>query len=333
MNNEDNKNVSNALKLNALQINTLKEIRNERYTYVESKCFCGESSPNMDITLCEYDRYGMPARNVICKSCGVIRLNPHLSYSSLVDFYKKHYRNLYTGKIASEQVKDVFKSQLVTGNKYYEYIKNEVPEISNFKNVLEIGCSSGGILKVFQDKGHKVTGVDQDEKYADYGRSLGVEILNGDITKIEENRKFDLIILSHVLEHFTDIEKDLKSILSLLKNNGLLFIAVPGLKNKTYYVGNRANFHYWSQGVHIWWFSKDTLINLLVKFQINIISVNEQIMFLGAKSIKKHNYKFQNSFNSNYKFIKIIYKLKYLNEIKQKLRLNKLNFFLRKIKY
>ena len=313
------------LKLNELQKQTLNNINNKIdsgiYKYAKSICACGSTGEFSDTEICSHDRFGMTARNVACKNCGLIRLDPHLDQESLELFYRDHYRSLYTGLKSTDNAEKVFNAQYITGQNYYNYIKSNIDNIDSYKNVLEIGCSAGGILKVFSDTGHQCVGYDYDYEYMKYGKEKGLNLINGGVDSIHGNELFDIVIASHVLEHLPDINTKINKILKLIKPNGILFIAVPGLLNQKYYVGKRASFQYWAQAVHIWWFSYETLSNLMSKFPVTIISGDQQINMLVKKKIFTGKKIIINQYDNNINFILKLYKYRILENIFHELRI------------
>ena len=54
---------------------------------------------------------------------------------------------------------------------------------------------------------------------------------NRDFLEDNFNDKYDLIILSHVIEHFTDLDKIINKLKKLLNPNGVLYILTPGVLN------------------------------------------------------------------------------------------------------
>jgi 2-polyprenyl-3-methyl-5-hydroxy-6-metoxy-1,4-benzoquinol methylase len=63
---------------------------------------------------------------------------------------------------------------------------------------------------------------------------------------ISENRKYDMITLWHVLEHFLEPIEELKKIKELLTPNGILLIEVPNLKSIKF----RLSGNKWKGGNH-----------------------------------------------------------------------------------
>ena len=56
-------------------------------------------------------------------------------------------------------------------------------------------------------------------------------------------KKYDLIILNHVIEHFIDPIEKLLQIKALLNQGGLLYLGLPNIQS--YGIGQIQNAHYW----------------------------------------------------------------------------------------
>lgn len=109
------------------------------------------------------------------------------------------------------------------------------------KSILDIGCANGGLLSELRNQGfNDLTGLDPSSACVSYVNNLNIDVYLGSI--FGENvslpkKKFDLVILSHVLEHILDVRSAYKNALSLLKEDGLLYIEVPDASRyRAYYV-------------------------------------------------------------------------------------------------
>ena len=119
--------------------------------------------------------------------------------------------------------------------------------------VLDIGCGSGNILYAMKHSGMKnIKGIDpyihQDIKY-DNGLIIEKKSIN------EEDEKWDLIMLHHVLEHMDNQKDVLKSIHERLLNNGTCLIRIPTVssyawhKYKTNWVSLDAPRHFYLHSI------------------------------------------------------------------------------------
>jgi len=70
--------------------------------------------------------------------------------------------------------------------------------------LLDVGCGNGDFLKQMRSLGWSVTGVDPDPSAVSYGVSQGLQVFNGTIADVPLDARYDVITLSHVLEHVAD---------------------------------------------------------------------------------------------------------------------------------
>lgn len=93
--------------------------------------------------------------------------------------------------------------------------------------LLEIGSSTGAMLKLFKERGWDVRGIEPSGSYLEANKK-GLNVIN---TKFEDVKLpqgyFDLIVLNHTLEHMDNPKLVIKKIYGLLKNTGIIFIDVP----------------------------------------------------------------------------------------------------------
>lgn len=219
------------IELNGLQKeqikNFIKKVDSKQYKFVANPCLCGNIDKSLDILVAQKDRYGIACDNVLCKKCGMIRLKERLDDYSTAEFYKNEYRDIYVGK---EQASDhFFNSQAERGQTFYELAKKYV-DISEIKTVFEIGCGAGGILYPFHKENKKVSGCDFGEKYLKFGQDRGLNLYQGEINTNKTPKKSqDLVILSHVMEHFNEPIKTMNEIIELIADEKYLLVEVPGI--------------------------------------------------------------------------------------------------------
>lgn len=268
-----------SVKLNQLQIETrnniLAKINSQKYRMEEVKCICGNDSFEV---LAEKDKYGLPIRFVVCKSCGLILINSRMNQESYDEFYRKEYRKLYNNETIPFKY---FLFQVKRGEYINEYLNKTVKLLKG--KVLEIGCGAGGILETFKKRGWEVTGIDLGAEYLEYGKNRGLDLITGNSKNLVDTyfKSFDLVILSHVFEHFLDLGNELSVIYQLLKDDGLLYIEVPGIKTSRY---DNSNFINHLHIAHTYYFSLDTLTQVLNHNGFILVNGNEDIQSVFKKS-------------------------------------------------
>jgi SAM-dependent methyltransferase len=94
--------------------------------------------------------------------------------------------------------------------------------------LLDIGCGNGAFLVRAHDMGWHAEGCEVDPKAVEACRQLGLEVKQGDaFDESYETGSFDMITMSHVIEHVVDQEALLRRIYALLKPGGWFWMALP----------------------------------------------------------------------------------------------------------
>lgn len=229
------------------------------------------------------DRYGLYFPVGICKTCGLFQAIERMDIASYNEFYNLEYRKLYHG--FEKPFDYYYQRQYNKGRLIYNYLNKHDKNINNRKFVFEIGCSMGGILKYFIDKGWKVKGIDLGEEYIAYGRDkLEVDIDVGTVHDVELDKAPDLVIINHVLEHLLDPNQDLKKLFSLIKDDTLVYVSVPGVKLMTR--KKEADLLLWLQNAHIYYFSLKTIEILFKKNGFDLIYGDEGLRAIFKKRSK-----------------------------------------------
>jgi SAM-dependent methyltransferase len=241
---------------------------------------CSICNSNNFKILSEKDRYGLLYTVVICSNCGLVQANPVIVEDSYAEFYKNEYWPLYLGK--TKPGSKLFNSQYERANLIYRFLKPYLKRIPSATSVFELGCSTGGILKYFADRGFVVSGIDLNSECVNYGvNKHQLDLQVGDIHHYQPEKKAAIIICSHILEHSCDPVSDLQNISKILDDEGLLYIEVPGIKNLRNSYG--MDFLKYLQQAHTLHFTKDTLINLLHLAGFEIIEADEFVRCIAIK--------------------------------------------------
>ena len=94
--------------------------------------------------------------------------------------------------------------------------------------LLDYGCGTGNFLHECQKAQWNIQGVEPEELARKQAEQLNKTNLFADLEQLkEQENEFDAISLWHVLEHIHDLNETLNIFFKLLKQNGILLIAVP----------------------------------------------------------------------------------------------------------
>jgi 2-polyprenyl-3-methyl-5-hydroxy-6-metoxy-1,4-benzoquinol methylase len=137
--------------------------------------------------------------------------------------------------------------------------------------LLDIGAGDGSLDSFLKERGFDAYGVEPSK----IGRSIAkkywnVDLIAGEVSDIQ-NMRFDVINLSHVLEHVIDPLAVLEKIHNLLNDEGSLSIEVPNSQSWEMAIFKSTYIHIDSPR-HIHHFNKKSLLLLLSKAGFSIES-------------------------------------------------------------
>jgi ubiquinone biosynthesis O-methyltransferase len=117
------------------------------------------------------------------------------------------------------------------------HIIYQTKDLIKGKKVLDLGCGAGRLSLFAAKYAKEVFGIDYIEKAIDYAnnfaeitKSKNITFQVGDLD-LFKNEKFDVILISDVLQHVDDPLKTLKQCHKILKKNGLVIISIPNFNN------------------------------------------------------------------------------------------------------
>jgi 2-polyprenyl-3-methyl-5-hydroxy-6-metoxy-1,4-benzoquinol methylase len=177
-----------------------------------------------------------PVTNRICAACGLVFQSPRLAESELERFYESDYRRLYQGEEGPTSGDLAVQEKRAGG---LLATLRACPEIGLSPRVpgrvlrhLDMGCSSGLLLKRFEDAlGTHPVGVEPGTAYREYARQQGLTVYASlhDLLEARE-RPFDLVSMIHVLEHMPDPAGTLIQLReTLMVDSACLLLEVPNL--------------------------------------------------------------------------------------------------------
>jgi SAM-dependent methyltransferase len=156
-----------------------------------------------------------------------------------------------------------------------------IEEATYGRMMLDVGFNTTYNLQFFEKRGWLVWGIDVnkdlegkgniyhgDFETYDFSPNIDKEKLK-ELEIKEVNRTFDLIWMSHVLEHFRDPIKALKKAYNLLSPTGIIYVAVPDIDfiNKT----GTAGFPHWKSREHYIMWTERALVRELENVGFNVI--------------------------------------------------------------
>ncbi len=148
---------------------------------------------------------------------------------------------------------------------YLEYRSrlNVIPYSGEGK-ILDIGCGNGRYLTTMKKQGWQTYGIEINPKASKYAREeLHLDVNTGDLLNCKyQDKFFDVITMRHSLEHLYEPILTLKEVKRILKDDGLLVIAVPNIDS----FAAKVFKEYWHQlevPIHLIAFTPDSITKML----------------------------------------------------------------------
>lgn len=155
-----------------------------------------------------------------------------------------------------------------------------VEEASQYKTVLETGCSTGFLSRLIAANGSRVVGIELDKEAAQIATQNCQRVLSCNLNSPEwvhqVGEVFDLVTYGDVLEHLTDPLAVLRQTRELLAPGGRVLICLPNIAHWTIRAKLLAgNFRYQSMGIldvtHMRFFTIENAKQLIVDARFRII--------------------------------------------------------------
>ena len=182
--------------------------------------------------------------------------------------------NWYFWRLASEIGEEIYPAELT--NVKEKSLSFILEKLNKNHIVLDLGCKYGNKSFLFSKKAKKVVGIDYDNTAIEIAKNHfsaeNLKFITADALeyiKIKEE-KFNVVILSHILEHVENVKLFLNSIAS---NTKFIYIEVPdfecNLLNQ-YRLKEKLDIIY-TDDDHVHEFNRDEIMSLFRELNIEII--------------------------------------------------------------
>ena len=151
------------------------------------------------------------------------------------DYFLDEYRRQY-GRSYEEDKRNI----VASGNARLDRIERLKPDRGR---LLDVGCALGFFVELAVRRGWKGEGIEISEYASGWARNnLGIKVITGSFLNHNfKDEYFDAITMFYVLEHFVEVEKVIEKAYKILKQNGVLAIAMPNRGGISYRM-NRKEF-------------------------------------------------------------------------------------------
>lgn len=183
-----------------------------------------------------------------CPSCAILShaVNYHYQYPAGESFVYccsscglEFLRPLPLAEVNQRQMDSVddaemFHSQLLRNLHGQLVLKPEIRMVRRLLRrkdfrMLDVGCGTGWISKIWADSGADVTGLEPSAERAALAEKRGVRVLPCYVEELDSDERFDLVVIRHVVEHLEAPATILDSLKKFINPGGLLLVVVPNI--------------------------------------------------------------------------------------------------------
>lgn len=241
--------------------------------FEETSCAICDSKDLYTVT--DKGQFGFTTNVCICKNCGMSFLNPRWNQATYLDFYTNHYDKYFRPDSTVE-----VDPKKAPGN--YFPIMNRIKELhiplKEGFNLLDVGSGDGSkVIQMANEFKHiNYYAIEPSEAYRKRIEERGIHFVSTDVNSDwdkDYKDTFDIIIMRHVLEHMLNPVEVLKKLRAVLKETGVVYIAVPDSLNIKVNI-----LTYFFRVVHTYYFTRISLTNTLRKagFEVQVLKEGDR---------------------------------------------------------
>lgn len=222
------------------------------------------ASPNQRAYL-KVDRYQI----VQCVRCCFLFVSPSPTKQELTAFYQQpaYYKGGTFG----------YNDYFAQRESHEQLARRRLGRIERLRpgrgRILDVGCAAGFFLKVAQDRGWGVCGVELSEAMAAYASHLIGQPIARRVAALDvAPASFDAITLWEYIEHIPDPRDEVRRLVELLKPGGVLALSTP---NTRYWeaVHQPERWREFKPPAHIGFFTTATLRWMLISCGLDVVTL------------------------------------------------------------
>jgi 2-polyprenyl-3-methyl-5-hydroxy-6-metoxy-1,4-benzoquinol methylase len=193
-----------------------------------------------------------------CADCGLEQTTPLPNQDELNGLYERHYNFGGERNTCYTQLRARFINSFLY--RIWLAIDGDISfhRITGSGNLIDVGCNEGRGLGIYQSHGFSVEGLELNSNAAEIARGNGFTVYGSTLEGFSTEKKYDVVVLSNVLEHSLNPGSMLEHIHRLLNPNGQVWISCPNSRSWLRSAFGRYWIN-WHVPFHVVHFSPDTL--------------------------------------------------------------------------
>ena len=155
-----------------------------------------------------------------CERCGTVQQPDLPSGAELHGLYRDMRDDAYLAEEAGRRR---------TSQRLLDAIERHAPR----GRMLEVGCGHGLLLDEARTRGWEVTGLELADASREHAVQLGLDVRDDTLEALDEDARYQAVVLADVLEHLDDPVDALRRIAGLLIPGGVALIVTPDPASRT----------------------------------------------------------------------------------------------------
>lgn len=222
-------------------------------------------------------RFGINTPYMIskCKDCNLEQTTPLPNQLGMNELYEQFYNFSGERNTRYTQLRARFINSFLY--RIWLAIDGDISfhRMSGSGSLLDVGCNEGRGLAFYQSHGFSAEGLELNSKAAEVARAKGFSVYGSTLEGFSTEKKYDVVVLSNVLEHSLSPGAMLQHIHRLLNSNGQVWISCPNSQSWLRSAFGRYWIN-WHVPFHVVHFSPDTLREMLKKSQFEVVKMRQE---------------------------------------------------------
>lgn len=193
------------------------------------------ASQDCEVVARGVDREYYTSRDVFsivrCRNCSLTYLNPRPIQAELPRIYPSSYHSYIMANVADNKDLFITRMRQKAGARRFVPVMRHLGSLSKI-DLLDVGCGNGWLLRVMKslDPARIETfGVEISEPVCRMAQDMGHTVYCGRFEDVRLDRLFDVINLTHVIEHVSDPRLAVRKAYDALRPGGLLVLETPNI--------------------------------------------------------------------------------------------------------
>ena len=222
---------------------------------------------------------------VVCEECGFAFADNTPSLKQIKEYYREMSKKTFylTQDINSKKEKNSsYKKEM--HQRFKQSLKNIKLFSKKKSKILDVGCYTGELMLLLRKAGYKnIIGADPSPTAIKIAKKRdNLEIIESDMHDGNVPGRYDVVLLTHVLEHIPNIRDFLEAVGRKINSGGMLYVESPDANNffisksARYLPEHREPYQQFSME-HVNFFTKTSLYNLMTSLGYQLRFLESQV--------------------------------------------------------